>query len=88
MSKRRAMHAATYQDSAWFKKVNAAKLTKTEPIENEMDILLDHDYDELKSLIIICRHGGCIFYASIVFRAYLVRFEIMEVIIRKWSYKN
>jgi cytochrome c oxidase cbb3-type subunit 3 len=64
------------------------QLTKTEPIENEMDILLDHDYDRLKSLIIIYRHGGCIFLRKYCFRAvYLVRFEIMEVIIRKWSYK-
>jgi cytochrome c oxidase cbb3-type subunit 3 len=68
MSKRRAMHAATLPvDSAWFKKVNAAKLTKTEPIENEMDILLDHDYDELKSLIIIYRHGGCTFFTQVLF---------------------
>jgi cytochrome c oxidase cbb3-type subunit 3 len=27
-----------------------AKLTKTEPIENEIDILLDHDYDGIKEL--------------------------------------
>jgi cytochrome c oxidase cbb3-type subunit 3 len=26
------------------------KLTKTEPIENEIDILLDHDYDGIKEL--------------------------------------
>jgi hypothetical protein len=26
-----------------------AKLTKTEPIENEIDILLDHDYDGIKN---------------------------------------
>jgi hypothetical protein len=42
------------------------QLTKTEPIENEMDILLDHDYDGLKT-IIIYRHGGCIFYAEYCF---------------------
>jgi cytochrome c oxidase cbb3-type subunit 3 len=37
------------QDSAWFKKL-MQKLTKTEPIENEMNILLDHDYDGIKRL--------------------------------------
>jgi hypothetical protein len=38
------------------------QLTKTEPIENEMDILLDHD--GIKELDIIAMVG--VFYASIV----------------------
>ena len=68
----------SYKDSAWFKKL-MQQLTKTEPIENEMDILLDHDYDGIKELDNnLPPWWVYLFYASIVFGAvYLVRFEIM-----------
>jgi cytochrome c oxidase cbb3-type subunit 3 len=46
------------------------RLTKTEPIENEGSLLLDHDYDGIKELIIIYRHGGCI-YSMFVLLSYI-----------------
>jgi hypothetical protein len=43
---------------------------------------------ELKSLIIIAMVGVSFFTQVLFWAVYLVRFEIMEVIIRKWSYKK
>ncbi|PXY43677.1 cbb3-type cytochrome c oxidase N-terminal domain-containing protein [Flavobacterium hydrophilum] len=37
------------QESTWFKNL-MHKLTKTEPIEKEGDLLMDHDYDGIKEL--------------------------------------
>jgi cytochrome c oxidase cbb3-type subunit 3 len=36
---------------------------------------LDHDYDGIKELTIIYRHGGCI-YSMFIVELYFVRFEI------------
>lgn len=68
----------SYKESAWFKSL-MQKLTKSEPIENEIDILLDHDYDGIKELDNnLPPWWVYLFYASIVFGViYLVRFEIM-----------
>tara|TARA_R110002033_G_scaffold11397_14_gene36061 strand:- start:942 stop:1781 length:840 start_codon:yes stop_codon:yes gene_type:complete len=78
--KQKSIVAATvsYKESAWFKNL-MQKLTKTEPIENELDILLDHDYDGIKELDNnLPPWWVYLFYASIVFGAiYLIRFEIM-----------
>jgi cytochrome c oxidase cbb3-type subunit 3 len=37
----------SFKDSEWYKKL-MAKLTKTEPLESEGQLLLDHDYDGIK----------------------------------------
>jgi cytochrome c oxidase cbb3-type subunit 3 len=68
----------SYKESVWFKNL-MQKLTKTEPIENELDILLDHDYDGIKELDNnLPPWWVYLFYASIVFGViYLVRFEVM-----------
>lgn len=68
----------SYKESEWFKNL-MQKLTKTEPIENELDILLDHDYDGIKELDNnLPPWWVYLFYASIVFGAiYLIRFELM-----------
>ncbi|AIG29957.1 c-type cytochrome [Flavobacterium psychrophilum] len=56
------------------------RLTKTEPIENEGQLLLDHDYDGIKELDNnlppwwVYLFYGCIAFAAI----YLVRFEMMD----------
>ena len=56
------------------------KLTKTEPIENEANLLLNHDYDGIRELDNnlppwwVYLFYGCIAFAAI----YLVRFEIMD----------
>ena len=68
----------SYKESEWFKKL-MRKLTKTEPIENEANLLLSHDYDGIRELDNnlppwwVYLFYGCIAFAAI----YLVRFEIM-----------
>jgi cytochrome c oxidase cbb3-type subunit III len=67
-----------FKDSEWFKNF-MAKLTKTVPIENEGQLLLDHDYDGIKELDNnlppwwVYLFYGCIIFAAV----YLIRFEIM-----------
>ena len=62
----------------WYKKMMKA-LTKSEPIENEEQLLLAHDYDGIKELDNnlppwwVYLFYGCIAFAAI----YLVRFEIL-----------
>lgn len=69
----------SYKDSEWFKKL-MQRLTKTEPIENEANVLLNHDYDGIKELDNnlppwwVYLFYGCIAFSII----YLVRFEIMD----------
>ena len=68
----------SYKESQWFKKLIKA-LTKSEPIENEGLLLLDHDYDGIKELDNslppwwVYLFYGCIIFAVV----YLVRFEVM-----------
>jgi cytochrome c oxidase cbb3-type subunit 3 len=67
-----------FKESQWFKNL-MAELTKTVPIENEGQLLLDHDYDGIKELDNnlppwwVYLFYGCILFAAV----YLVRFEIM-----------
>ena len=73
------VNTLSYKDSEWFKKL-MQKLTKTEPIENEANLLLNHDYDGIRELDNnlppwwVYLFYGCIAFAAI----YLVRFEIMD----------
>ncbi|NRS88267.1 cytochrome c oxidase cbb3-type subunit 3 [Flavobacterium sp. 7E] len=71
-------NTVSYKESEWFKNL-MQKLTKTEPIENELDILLDHDYDGIKELDNnLPPWWVYLFYASIVFGVvYFVHFEMM-----------
>jgi cytochrome c oxidase cbb3-type subunit III len=68
----------SYKESDWYKKL-LKTLTKSEPIENEDDILLDHDYDGIKELDNnLPPWWVYLFYACIIFAVvYLVRFEVM-----------
>lgn len=72
------VNTLSYKDSAWFKKL-MQRLTKTEPIENEANLLLNHDYDGIRELDNnlppwwVYLFYGCIGFAAI----YLIRFEIM-----------
>lgn len=72
------INTLSYKDSAWFKKL-MQRLTKTEPIENEANLLLNHDYDGIRELDNnlppwwVYLFYGCIGFAAI----YLIRFEIM-----------
>ena len=67
-----------FKDSQWYAKMMKA-LTKSEPIENEGQLLLDHDYDGIKELDNNLPPWWIyLFYACIGFAAiYLVRFEIL-----------
>lgn len=66
------------KDSEWFKNIMKF-LTKSQPIENEGQLLLDHDYDGIKELDNSLPPWWLyLFYGCIVFSAvYLIRFEIM-----------
>ena len=69
----------SFKESDWFKKMMKV-LTKSEPMENEEQLLLTHDYDGIKELDNnlppwwVYLFYGCIAFAAI----YLVRFEIMD----------
>jgi cytochrome c oxidase cbb3-type subunit III len=68
----------SFKNSQWYAKLLKA-LTKSEPIENEGTLLLDHDYDGIKELDNNLPPWWIyLFYACIGFAAiYLVRFEIL-----------
>jgi len=65
-------------ESQWYKNLLKA-LTKSQPIENEGQLLLDHDYDGIKELDnTLPPWWVYLFYGCIVFAAvYLVRYEVM-----------
>ncbi len=65
-------------ESQWYKNILKA-LTKSQPIENEGKLILDHDYDGIKELDnTLPPWWVYLFYGCIVFAAvYLVRYEIM-----------
>ena len=70
--------AVSYKESQWFKNLMKA-LTKSEPMENEGQLLLDHDYDGIKELDNnlppwwVYLFYGCVIFAVV----YMVRFEVM-----------
>ncbi len=67
-----------FKDSEWFKKLMKS-LTKSEPLENEGQLLLEHDYDGIKELDNnLPPWWVYLFYACIVFGVvYMVRYEIL-----------
>lgn len=67
------------EENSWYKNL-LKKLTKTKPIEEEGEIILDHNYDGIKeldnSLPPWWLYG---FYASILFAAiYLIKYEVLN----------
>lgn len=68
----------SFKDSEWYKKV-MTKLTKTESLDNEDQLLLDHDYDGIKELDNnLPPWWVYLFYACIIFGVvYMVRFEVL-----------
>ena len=72
-------NAIAITDSEWYKNL-IKKLTKSEPIENEGLLLLDHDYDGIKELNNnLPPWWVYLFYGTIAFAAiYLIRFEILD----------
>jgi cytochrome c oxidase cbb3-type subunit 3 len=66
------------KNKSWYKNL-MQRLTKTVPIEDEKQLLMDHDYDGIKELDNnLPPWWVYLFYACIVFSVvYLVRYEIM-----------
>lgn len=71
--------SVSVKDSEWYKTI-MQKLTKTVPMEDEGQLLLDHDYDGIKELNNnLPPWWVYLFYGTIAFAAiYLIRFEIMD----------
>jgi cytochrome c oxidase cbb3-type subunit 3 len=69
----------SFTEKEWYKNL-VKKLTKSEPLENEGTLLLDHDYDGIKELDNnLPPWWVYLFYGCIVFAAvYLVRYEILD----------
>ncbi|SHM41246.1 cbb3-type cytochrome c oxidase N-terminal domain-containing protein [Flavobacterium xinjiangense] len=72
------VNSISFKDTEWYKKL-IKSLTKSEPIENEGLLLLDHDYDGIKELDNnLPPWWVYLFYAGIVFGVvYMVRYEIL-----------
>ena len=68
----------SFTDSEWYKRL-MAKLTKTESLDNEGQLLLEHDYDGIKELDNnLPPWWVYLFYASILFGVvYMVRYEVL-----------
>ncbi|EIJ38815.1 cbb3-type cytochrome c oxidase N-terminal domain-containing protein [Galbibacter orientalis] len=77
------------EENSWYKNL-LKKLTKTKPIEEEGEIILDHNYDGIKeldnSLPPWWLYG---FYASILFAAiYLIKYEVLNGDSQKVEYEK
>lgn len=69
----------SFTEKEWYKNL-VKKLTKSEPLESEGALLLDHDYDGIKELDNnLPPWWVYLFYGCMVFAVvYLVRYEIMD----------
>ncbi|UPZ13906.1 cbb3-type cytochrome c oxidase N-terminal domain-containing protein [Flavobacterium humidisoli] len=68
----------SFKESTWFKNL-MHKLTKTEPIEKEADLLMDHDYDGIKELDNnLPPWWVYLFYICIIFGViYVIRYDVL-----------
>lgn len=88
-SKVDAKNSLSFKESDWYKNL-IKKLTRTVPIENEGQLLLDHDYDGIKELDnVLPPWWVYLFYGCILFGIiYLVRFEILGAPDQEMELKN
>jgi cytochrome c oxidase cbb3-type subunit III len=77
------------KDKAWYKNMMQL-LTKTVPVEEEKQLLMDHDYDGIKELDNnLPPWWVYLFYACIVFAGiYLIRYEILGAPDQETELKN
>jgi cytochrome c oxidase cbb3-type subunit 3 len=77
-SKLNEVNGLSFKDSEWYQKI-MKRLTKTESLDNEDQLLLDHDYDGIKELDNnLPPWWVYLFYACIIFGVvYMVRFEVL-----------
>ena len=78
-----------FTESAFYKNI-LNKLTRTKAIEQEADVMLDHNYDGIRELDnVLPPWWVYLFYGTIVFGAiYLVRFQIMDGNSQEQEYKT
>ncbi|KRB55945.1 cbb3-type cytochrome c oxidase N-terminal domain-containing protein [Flavobacterium sp. Root186] len=71
-------NSLSLQESTWFKEL-MHKLTKTEPMSKEADLLMDHDYDGIKELDNnLPPWWVYLFYICIIFGViYVVRYDVL-----------
>jgi len=84
-----AVQNTSISESVWYKNMLKA-LTKSTPIENENEMLLQHDYDGIKELDnTLPPWWVYMFYLTIVFAVvYLVRFHVMGGDTQEMELKN
>jgi cytochrome c oxidase cbb3-type subunit III len=77
------------EPNLWIKKI-IAKWTKVKAIENEEEIILDHNYDGIKELDnSLPPWWVYMFYATIIFSVvYLVRYEVMDGDTQEMEYQK
>ena len=84
-----AKKSLSFKESDWYKSL-MEKLTRTVPIENEEQLLLEHDYDGIKELDnVLPPWWVYLFYGCILFGViYLIRFEILGAPDQEMELKN
>src|SRR6187431_2919338 len=87
--KAKLAHEESLDENSWYKKLTAS-FTQSVPIEDEKQLLMDHDYDGIKELDNnLPPWWVYLFYACIVFSViYLVRYEIMGAPDQEAELKN
>ena len=80
--------ALPFTESAFYKNI-MKKLTRTKPIEQEADVMLDHNYDGIRELDnVLPPWWVYLFYGCVVFAiVYLVRFHIVGDYTQKEEYE-
>ncbi|MFN3753797.1 cbb3-type cytochrome c oxidase N-terminal domain-containing protein [Flavobacterium sp.] len=73
------VQSVSFTESKWIQNL-LKKMTRSKAIEQEADVMLDHDYDGIKELDNVLPPWWVnLFYATIIFGAiYLVRFHVMD----------
>lgn len=81
--------SVSFFEKDWYKNL-VSKLTRTNDIEQESDIMLDHDYDGIKELDnVLPPWWVYLFYGTILFALlYLVRFHIVGDYNQAQEFKN
>jgi cytochrome c oxidase cbb3-type subunit III len=82
-------NAIPLTETEWYKNLKV-RLTKTQPLENEPQLLLHHDYDGIKELDnVLPPWWVYLFYGCILFSAiYLVRYHILGAPNQEMELKN
>lgn len=81
------VQSVSFTESKWVQNL-LEKMTRSKAIEQEADVMLDHDYDGIKELDNVLPPWWVnLFYATIIFGAiYLVRFHVMDAYTQAQEY--